>query len=371
MKKVKILSELSLAFEKVPDPRKSWGKRYSLKALLVMATAAMLCGAKGPTSISEWGCSKSREELKQLGFRRGIAPCAATFSNVFRDLDSLAFERAIRNYFSPVLEGEEAIAVDGKTLRGSKDGDLPAVHLLSALGQSTCVVFNEQFVSSKTNEIKVIVNLLDGIKIKGKVITADALHTQKGFCEYVIDNGGDYVLTVKDNQKCLREDISDCFIGNSPPLNNGLKDVTKGHGRVEIRNYMMSESLAENVLLKWKGAKTVLKVVRTRDINGKLSQETVYAITSLDLSHMTKKKLASYIRGHWYIENKLHYVRDVTLEEDKSRIRKGNGSQIFAGLRNIVLNLFRLNHVENVAAEIRRMLFFPKEYIYYLQGVKL
>jgi len=140
---------------------------------------------------------------------------------------------------------------------------------------------------------------------------------------------------------------------------------------VEIREYMMSNLLPEDVLQKWKGAKTGLRVIRTRDIKGKVSKETVYAITSLNLSCVTKGKLASYLRNHWSIENSLHHVRDVTLEEDRSRIRKGNGSQVFAGLRNIVLNLFRLNHVENVAAEIRRMLYFPGEYIYYLKGLKL
>jgi len=169
MKKIKTLPKLSSAFEKIPDLRKCRGKRYDLKALLIMATAAILSGARGPTSISEWGRSKSREELKQLGFKRGIAPCPATFHNVFKDLDVLAFEQAIRDYFSPVLKGEdspvlkgeEAIAIDGKTLRGSKDGDVPAVHLLAALGQRTKVVFNEHFVNHKTNEIKVIVPLLN------------------------------------------------------------------------------------------------------------------------------------------------------------------------------------------------------------------
>lgn len=218
MKNIKTLAKLSLAFEKIPDLRKRRGKRYNLSALLVMATAAMLSGAKGPTAISEWGRSKSREELKNLGFKRGKAPCAATFHNVFKDLDVLSFEKAIKDYFSPVLKGEEAIAIDGKTLRGSKDGDLPAVHLLAALGQRTKVVFNEHFVTHKTNEIKVIVPLLDELKINGKVITADAMHTQKDFCKKVINCGGEYVLTVKDNQKGLREDISDCFIGNFPPL---------------------------------------------------------------------------------------------------------------------------------------------------------
>lgn len=134
---------------------------------------------------------------------------------------------------------------------------------------------------------------------------------------------------------------------------------------------MASEHLPEDVLKKWEGSKTALKIVRTREIKGKVSEETVYGITSLNLSKVGLEKMASYIRTHWHIDNKLHYVRDVTLGEDLCRIRKGNGSQLFASLRNIVLNLFRLNGVDNIASEIRRMLYYPGEYLYYLNGIQL
>ena len=223
MRKIKILPSLEKIFEKVTDPRNDSGKRHSLLALLKLSVSAMLSGALTGQAIAEWGRSRSRDELKQLGFKRGISPCAMTLLILFKRMDSLAFENALREYFSPILTNEEVIAVDGKTLIGSRDGKIPAVHLLSALGQSTCVVFNEYFVSHKTNEIKVIVPLLDELKINGKVITADALHTQKGFCEYVVDHGGDYLLTVKDNQKKLREEVSDCFVGDFPPQKRELQ----------------------------------------------------------------------------------------------------------------------------------------------------
>lgn len=129
---------------------------------------------------------------------------------------------------------------------------------------------------------------------------------------------------------------------------------------------MGCNQLPEEVLLKWKGARTALKVVRHRNEKGKVRGETVYALTSLDLSNVSVKMMGNYIRSHWFIENKLHYVRDVTLGEDLCRIRKGNGSQLFASMRNIVLNLFRLNDVENIAAEIREMLYYPEKYVYYL-----
>ncbi len=114
------------------------------------------------------------------------------------------------------------------------------------------------------------------------------------------------------------------------------------------------------------GVKTALKVERRREVKGKISVETVYGITSLDISSVSLKKIASYWRGHWLIENKLHYVRDVTLGEDKCRVRKGNGSQVLASLRNVVLNLFRINNVTNVAAELRRLQNYPIEYKKYL-----
>ena len=129
---------------------------------------------------------------------------------------------------------------------------------------------------------------------------------------------------------------------------------------------MVSNQLPEWVISDWIGAKTAVKINRSREIKGKVSQETVYVLSSLELSKVSIKTMANYIRNHWFIENKLHYVRDVTMGEDLCRIRKGNGSQLFASLRNIVLNLFRLNNVENIAAEIRKMVHYPSKYGYYL-----
>ena len=152
----------------------------------------------------------------------------------------------------------------------------------------------------------------------------------------------------------------------SPLRRENYKEVDKGHGRLEIRSYEACNELSESIKEEWKGAKTALKVERQREVKGKISVETVYGITSLDLSRVSLKKIASYWRGHWFIENKLHYVRDVTLGEDKCRVRKGNGSQVLASLRNVVLNLFRINNVTNVAAELRRLQNYPIEYKKYL-----
>ena len=150
-----------------------------------------------------------------------------------------------------------------------------------------------------------------------------------------------------------------------------MKKRKKNHGRIEKRVYNGSNLLPEEVLSDWKGAKTAVKVNRCREINDKKSEEVVYALTSLDLEKYEMKEIANYLRNHWFIENKLHYVKDVTMGEDLSRIRKGNASQLFASLRNIVLNLFRLNGVENIAAEIRKMLYYPNKYTFYLNGFKL
>jgi predicted transposase YbfD/YdcC len=152
----------------------------------------------------------------------------------------------------------------------------------------------------------------------------------------------------------------------SPLRRGNYKEVDNGHGRLEIRSYEACNELSEWIKEEWKGAKTALKVERRREVKGKISVETVYGITSLDISRVNLKKIASYWRGHWLIENKLHYVRDVALGEDKCRIRNGNGSQVLAGLRNVILSLFRLNKVTNVAAELRRLQYYPLEYKRYL-----
>lgn len=176
-----ILPPLPTAFENLPDPRKPSGKRYSLKSMLTSAIAALMQGATGVTSISQWTRSQSFGDLFRLGFQTGKAPCPATYYNLFFHLDTIALEQCLQSYFKPLLDNEDVLSIDGKALRGSRDGDSSPVHLLSVLGQKTLLVFNEKFVNQKTNEIKVIIPLLEDMDLEGKIITADAMHTQKNF----------------------------------------------------------------------------------------------------------------------------------------------------------------------------------------------
>ena len=217
MRKIVQLNPLSSAFSNIPDPRNPSGRRYSMSSLLVTSFAAILCGANGVTDIAEWAAARNSDERRSLGFRYGRTPCIYTFWKLFNVIDTVALEKALRQYFSSLLDCEDAIAVDGKSLRGSAHDTCKAVHLLSAFGHSTRCVFNQKWVSAKTNEITTIIPLLSEIKIEGKVITADALHTQREFCQWVESQGADYVLTVKQNQNQLQEDLSDCF-GLIPPL---------------------------------------------------------------------------------------------------------------------------------------------------------
>lgn len=210
------LPPLISAFSAIPDPRSAQGRRYALPILLVAAFVAMLCGARGAAGIAEWLAALGREDRRNLGFLLGRTPCAYTFWRLFSLIDTVELDAALARYFAPLLADETAIAVDGKTLRGSGHHEFAGVHLLSAFGHSTGCVFNQKWVSAKTNEITTIIPLLSEIHIDGKVITADALHTQREFCDWLIKHNAHYVLTVKGNQKLLQQDLADCF-GLFPP----------------------------------------------------------------------------------------------------------------------------------------------------------
>lgn len=207
----------------VPDVRKRRGKRHPLPALLALACAATLCGARGYTPIAEWGRNADPALMRALGFTRPQMPCAATIFLVLRRLDWAQLEVVLGRWAEAVLQAlpaptgeEEAIAVDGKTLRGSRKQGAPAVHLLSAVSHRLGLTLGQQAVDDKTNEIPLTPVLLRGLVLEGRVVTMDALLTQRAIAETVRAGGGDYVMVVKGNQPRMEQDIADVF-GSPPP----------------------------------------------------------------------------------------------------------------------------------------------------------
>jgi len=202
----------------VPDPRDPSGKRFPLQGLLAIAVAAMLAGRQGLAAIARWGRECSAEQLERLGIRREQAPCHATWHNVFKVVDRNAVEMAFAKWTKKDLPPGAVIAIDGKTLRGSRYADYPAVHLLSAYCDAISGVMSQRLVETdKANEIKEAAALLNAIPVEGNIITGDAMFTQRDICQKILEQGGDYVFPVKGNQSGLREVIEQVFAPADAP----------------------------------------------------------------------------------------------------------------------------------------------------------
>jgi predicted transposase YbfD/YdcC len=268
--------------------------------------------------------------------------------------------------WDPELEPLEAVAVDGKSLRGSRKMGAVDAHLLSALSQRVGVVLGQVAVGDKTNETTAMLDLLEGLVLHGKVITADALLTQHKIVNKIVQGGGDYLLVVKDNQPLLREDLEAVF--EAPNLLDLTPEEAASerkaqqvsiHGkRIEERVLRASTALCETYGGDlWPGLKQVLQIKRViiDKQSGRTSCETAYAITSLSPEHATPEQLLTAWREHWHIENKLHWVRDVTFDEDRSTVRAGSIPLVMAALRNTAIGLLRLLGATNIAKACRLM----------------
>ena len=336
---------------RVPDPRKPRGIRHGLPAVLSVALAAVVAGARSFVAIAEWAADASPEVLTQLG----MSPKVPSESTIRRCLQRLAPDQldqllaAWTWLHTSQISGRRVIAFDGKTLRGARDAAGNLVHLLAGLCQSTGTVLAQCAVGAKTNEIPMLTKLLDTIDITDVVITADALHCQRETAEYIVGRGGHYILTVKDNQPTLRKRLKTLPWKQIPILDSNTEH---GHGRTAKRVLKATEIAAG---IGFPGAVQVLQLTRTVTTRktGKRHTEVVYAITSMSVTDAAPARIAAWLRGHWAIENRLHWVRDVTFAEDHSQNRTGSGPHVMATLRNTVIGLLRLAGHTNIAAALR------------------
>lgn len=348
-------------FSAIPDFRQAQGKRHPLPAILALAAAAMLCGYRSYSAIAEWGRNYGQALATALGFTNGKTPCAATLHTVFRNLDKQRFETQLGAWAEAVLSATptaelEAEAIDGKSLRSSQKQGAPGAHLLSAVSHRLGLTLGQRAVPDSTNEISAARELLSGLIIKGRVITMDALLTQRKLAEAILARGGHYVMMAKDNQPQLRKWIKALF---DEPLwlreePRTAESLDLGHGRIERRKLQVSSALSDHGL--WPGLSQVFALERevSRVKSGKHSQEVVYGCTSLTKARASAEILLKLVRGHWTIENRSHWVRDVTFDEDRSQVRKGNIPQVMAALRNAVIGLMRNAGESNIAAACRK-----------------
>jgi predicted transposase YbfD/YdcC len=354
----------------VPDPRNPKGIRHPLPAILSLVVLAMLTGAKSYTAVAQFGRDKGFALAIALGFRRGKTPAKSTLSVLFRALDITAFEAALSRWVASRLpeDADKHVALDGKTARGSKDGEVPGQHLVAAYMPSVQAVLAQIRVDAKTNEHKAALELLGILPLAGWIFSGDAIFCQHDVCQKVVDGGGDYVWTVKDNQPSLAVDIA-CGLAFEeqqrrqaaafppyqevpPPEGSVARSVSKGHGRLEVRTLRVTTTLTKKQ--EWAGLKQGFELTRERTEKGKKTVEVVYGITSLSRDRADAERLLELTREHWGIENGSHYRRDVTLGEDQSRIRKGTAPQVMAGLRNAVIHIAQ-EVAPALATAIRRL----------------
>jgi predicted transposase YbfD/YdcC len=348
-------------FSSIPDFRQPKGKRHPLKAILALAAAAMLCGYRSYSAIAEWGRYYGQDFAAALGFTHKKTPCASTLHTILSNIDKQLFESQLGNWAEEVLSLTataefEATAIDGKTLRGSAKQGAASAHLLSALSHRLGLTLSQCAVPDCTNEIGVVLELLRGLVLEGRVITVDALLTQKKLAEAIIAQRGHYLMVVKENQAEVLGWIRSVL--EAPQWfcegADEAETLDIGHGRIEHRKLVSSSALEGSGL--WPGLAQVLKIERSviEKKSGAHRQETVYAVTSLSRQQASAEQLQRISRGHWHIENKSHWVRDVTFDEDRSQVRCGSIPQVMAAMRNATIGLMRSAGETNIAAACRR-----------------
>lgn len=348
---------LLAVFGRVPDPRKRRGVRHRLPVVLTLAACAVLAGARSFTAIGEWSADAGETVCVLLGAAR--VPDESTFRRVFAALDVDALDQALGAWASTATApptGGRRIAVDGKTLRGSRSGDTTGRHLLAALDHATGAVLGQVAVDEKSNEVPALRTLLADVPLAGAIVTADALHTQRETAGWLVGRGAHYLLTVKANQPRLHAQLAALPWGK---VRTAARGRNRGHGRVEYRAVKATEVRAG---LLFPHAIQAIRIVRRRQpiAGGPAGTETVYLVTSLPTHQASPALLGEIARGHWLIEDRLHWVRDVTFAEDHSQARTGNGPRVMASLRNLAITILRLAGATNIAQALRHQARHPE-----------
>ena len=346
----KPLEAIEEHFSKVNDPRRDRTKDHKLIDIIAIAICAVICGAEGWVDIENFGNSKLSWLKTFLELPNGI-PSHDTFGRVFSLIDAQAFQLAFYEWVwavNDIIQGQ-IINIDGKRLRGSGDERLGkrAIYMVSAWAEENKLVLGQRKVDEKSNEITAIPELLKMLALSGCLVTIDAIGTQTNIAKTIVEANADYVLSVKENQGHLYEDISVLFaVDQAQNFKYAsfeyAKTTNKGHGRIDIRE-CWSTSHPEYLNLirngqNWIGLKSIAMVICTRIIDGKETRRVRFYISSLPSN---ADRLLYAVRRHWSIENELHWVLDVALNEDHSRVRKDQAPENLAVLRHIALNLLK------------------------------
>ena len=364
------------ALEEVQDGRHKRGVRYSVALIFTLILLGKVAGMTTPMAIAEWVRLRAEWLIAVLPITRQTFPCAATYRKVLRAVKAEQVNQVLTQALTRVsatarcgdepsrLAGQEEreehrhVALDGKTLRGTLSHDHPdqkKMHQLGLYETKTGLLLKEQVTGEKQNELSIVSQFLTPLWVKGRIISADALHTQHLFCASVTRWEGDYVLIAKGNQPTLRDDLQLFF--TEPPADcrdwRTARTVDKGHGRLEIRELVATTELNDFLAAQWAGVAQVFRLTRTVHEDGKTRTEVVYGITSLSPREASAQRLLDLVRAHWAIEISLHWRRDVTLCEDHCQVRKGDAPRVLAVLNSFLLAVLDFLGVSNVPQQMR------------------
>ena len=338
-------------FDHIEDPREAQGRRHRLDHILTIALCAVVAGSEGWDDIAAFAEACEPWLTERLRLTHGV-PSADTIRRVLSTVSPQAFERGFARWVESVATqtAGEVVAIDGKSLRHSYDKDDPKamVHMVSAWAAGQRLVLAQQAVDAKSNEITAIPALLDVLDVRGCIVTVDAIGTQTEIAARVQQQGADYVLALKANHETLHDDVRDYFETLGPaPRQSAFACYAEtqevGHGRKEIRRAWASEDLDWLVQKRaWAGLQSVVMVESERHAGDTVTRQRRYFISSLSAREPADaERLLGAVRGHWGIENSVHWVLDVVFREDESRVRRDHGPANLSVVRRLGLNLLR------------------------------
>lgn len=344
------VGSLYAGFCELVDPRKARGKRYRLETMLTLIVLAKVCGEDKPSGMAEWAKHRLEWLCTMLQLERKTMPHRSSYERI---LDGVSWEE-VEQLVSQVLSGKRylgkqvLVAIDGKVLRGTLNEKQEGVYLLAAYLPGEGIVLMEVAIQGKGQELEAAPQVLKSIDLRDKVVIGDALHTQRAVSIQIVEAGGEYVWFVKGNQPQLEENLRLWFGADPEPIPGQayppkdfetVQSVNKGHGRIEQRTLTVSSQLKD--FLDWPYQEQVFKLERRFIFTktGEVEEQVVYGITSLTREEVSPQKLLQMTRSYWGIENGLHYRRDVTLHEDRTRMTRKNAARVMACLNNLVLSL--------------------------------